>query len=300
MCIFRLDVRGGIVKQLKKAVMSGFTLVELLVSMTLGLIITGALVQVYQSNNQLMSYNYALSNIQQDGRYLISALRQSLMPVGMYNEFSANLDRNVDVDMEAIYIRSHPVVIVADYDVDPAIGSIEGADAGPDTLVVNIMSSRSCTGSNFDFANGSEFHVLNEYYIEDNTLRCRGHDGRYLRGLKANGANGQSVTILENVYDFQVLYGLSQPTGAVETGMVTSWINASRLIDFVEATGQIPIVALKIAVLVKNDEELALGQTKSLKMLGHTKFTPDDDGLYRVFETAILMRNAWNNVVSGG
>lgn len=286
--------------QMSHSKTKGFTLVELLISMTLGLIITAGLVKVYQSNNQLLTYNYALSNIQQDGRYIISALRQSLLPVGRYNEFSANLDRNVDVDMEAIYIRAHSVVLEADYDAEPALGSKEGADEAPDTLVINIMSNTACTGSNFDFALDAEFHVVNEYYTEDNTLRCRGHDGRYLRGLKANGANGQSVTLMENVYDFQVMYGISQPTGNTETGMVTSWITATRLAEFVEADGNIPVVALKIAVLIKNDDEIALGQTRNLKLLGHDAFIPDDDGLYRVFETVILMRNAWNNVIAGG
>lgn len=287
-------------KTISKKLVKGFTLVELLISLTLGLIVTSALVQVYQSNTQLLVYNNALSNIQQDGRYVISALRQSLMSVGMYNEFSANLDRSIDVDMEAIYIRAHPVVIEADYDIDPTIGSIEAAEAASDTLVINIMGSTACTGSNFDFADNAEFHIVNEYFLEENSLRCRGHDGRYLRGLKANGANGQSVTLIENIHDFQVMYGISQPTGTVETGMVTSWVTADRLVEFINPDTSIPVVALKIAILVKNDEELALGQTRRIKLLGHAAFDAEEDGLYRVFETVILLRNAWNNVVAGG
>lgn len=286
--------------RIARRLIKGFTLVELLISMTLGLIVTSALVRVYQSNNELLIYNNALSNIQQDGRYVISALRRSLMTVGLYNEFSANLDRNVDVDMEAIYIRAHPVVLVADFDIEPDLGSIEAADDAPDTLFVNIMASTSCSGSSFDFADGAEFHVVNEYFIEDDSLKCRGHDGRYLRGLKANGASGQSVTLLENIHDLQVLYGLSQPTNGVETGAVTSWVTADRLAAFVEADSSIPVVALRLAVLVKNDDELALGQTRKLKLLGNSAFTPEDDGLYRTFETVILLRNAWNNVASGG
>ena len=278
----------------------GFSLVELMISVTLGLIVTVSMVQVYQSNNSLQTYNYALSNIQQDGRYIVSALRQSLMTVGMYNEYSVNLDRSVDVDVEGRYIEKHPVVLEADYAVDVAIGAKEGTGSNPDTLVINTMASESCTGSSFDFVAGSEFHVVNEYYLDSTTLRCRGHDGRYLRGLKANGSSGQSVALLENVHNLQFLYGISQPTAGVETGAVTSWVSADRLAAFVAADGTLPVVALKVAVLIKNDDDIAIDNNRALKLLGHEKFTPGSDGLYRVFETVILFRNAWHNLTAGG
>jgi len=279
---------------------SGFTLIELMISVTLGLIITSSMVQVYQSNNRLQTYNYALSNIQQDGRYIISALRQSLMMVGMYNEFSANLDRSVDIDIEGQFIKDHPVVMEADYALDPALGSKEGLGTNPDTLVINMMDIDSCTGSNFDFVDGSEFHTVNEYFLDGTTLRCRGHDGRFLRGLKPDGSNGQSVSLLENVHNFQVLYGITQPTGGVETGAITSWVNAGRLAAFANADGSLPVVAVKLAVLIKNDDDISIDNTRTLKLLGHEKFTPSDDGLYRVFETVIVFRNAWHNVTAGG
>jgi len=279
---------------------SGFTLVELMISVTLGLIITSSMVQVYQSNNKLQTYNYALSNIQQDGRYIISALRQSLMMVGMYNEFSANLDRSVDVEIEGRFIKDHPVVLEADFALEPTLGSKEGTGSNPDSLVINMMDVDSCTGSNFDFADGSEFHTVNEYFLDETTLRCRGHDGRFLRGLKPNGASGQSVALLENVHNFQVLYGISQPTAGVETGAVTSWISADRLVAFVNADGSLPVVGIKLAMLIKNDDDIVIENTRSLKMLGHDKFTPSDDGLYRVFETVIVFRNVWHEVTAGG
>jgi type IV pilus assembly protein PilW len=278
----------------------GFTIVELLISVTLGLIITSALVRVYQSNTKLQTYNYALSNIQQDGRYIISALRQSLLPVGMYNEFSANLETSVDTGIEAVYIRQHPVALEADFDADPTIGSSEGTGSNPDTLVVNLMGEDTCTGSNLDFVEGSEFHVVNEYYLEDNTLRCRGHDGRYLRGLKNNGSAGQSVALLENVHNFQVHYGITQPTAGVETGFVTSWVTADRLAAFVSANGQLPVVAVKVAVLIRNDDDIFVDNVRELKLLGHESFEADDDGLYRVFESVIMFRNVWNNITAGG
>lgn len=286
-------------RAMKAVSQKGFTLVEMLISLTLGLIVTGSLVQVYQSNNKLQTYNYALSAIQQDGRYLISALRQSLSPVGMYNEFSSALERSVDVDIEAKFIKSNPIVMEGQFDVDPTLGANEGSGSNPDTLVVNLMATDTCTGSSLDFVDGDEFHVVNEYYLDGSTLRCRGHDGRYLRGLKNNGSAGLSVALLENVYNFQVLYGVSQAVGGVETGAVTSWVTEERLAAFVNADGELPVVALKIAVLIKNDDEITVESPRKLKLLGHAAFEAESDGLYRVFETVILLRNVWHNVTLG-
>ncbi|MDA8621011.1 prepilin-type N-terminal cleavage/methylation domain-containing protein [Psychrosphaera sp.] len=229
----------------KTKTQSGFTLVELLVSLTIGLIITSALVRMYQSNNNLLRYNYALSNIQQDGRYIISTLRASLMEVGRYNDVSQNLDQSVDIEIEKSFIKDNPVVIEGDYAVDVTVFSKNGAAAGPDTLVVNLMSEDSCTGSNFDFIEGQEFHAVNEYYLDGNTLKCRGHDGRYLRGEKANGSSNQPISLLDNVYDFQVLYGVSTPIGGIETGAVTSWVTADRVAAFDRADGSSGVVAIQ-------------------------------------------------------
>lgn len=278
---------------------AGFTLVELMISLTLGLVLTGALVQVYQSNNTLQAYNYALSNIQQDGRYIVSAMRQSLLPVGNYNEFSAALDRSLDTAIESQYIKRHPIAQPNDFMVLPALGALNGENQGPDRLVVNLMASETCNGSTLDFPVGTEFHVVNEYYLDGNSLRCKGHDGRYLRGFKGNGASGQSVTLLDNVYDMQVLYGISLPTAGIETGFVTSWVTADRLAGFVGAQGNLPVVAIKLAFLIKNDVDLNIDNVKTLKLLDQPAFVSNDDGLYRVFETVIIFRSTWNNLRTG-
>lgn len=277
----------------------GFSLVELLISLTLGLIITSALVRVYQSNNKLQTYNYALSTIQEDGRYLLAVMRRSLMSVGDYNEFSANLNRDVDTTIEMEYVKGHPVVIEGEFAVDPTVGSIDRGNGNTDQLTVNIMASNACNGTDFDFNPDEEFHAVNQYFVENNALRCRGYDGRVLRGLKAPAGAPQAVTILNNVHDFQVLYGITQPIGGVETGYVTSWVTADRVTAFNRPDGNKAVVGVKLAVLIKNDDEINIESTRKVKLLGNPAYEVPSDGLYRVFETVILFRNSWNHIVVG-
>lgn len=284
---------------MKKVSNRGFSLVELLISLTLGLIITSALVRVYQSNNKLQTYNYALSTIQEDGRYLLAVMRRSLMEVGDYNEFSSNLNRDVDVTIEQAYIKDNPIALENDFVGDPLVGSIDRGNANGDQLTVNIMGSTGCNGTNFDYNANEEFHVVNQYFLENNTLRCRGYDGRALRGLKAAAGAPQAVTILNNVHDFQVLYGITQPIGGVETGYVTSWVTADRVAAFNRADGSKSVVGVKLAVLIKNDDDINIDSTRKVKLLGNAAYDVPDDGLYRVFETVILFRNSWNHIVVG-
>ena len=277
----------------------GFSLVELLISLTLGLIITSALVRVYQSNNKLQTYNYALSTIQEDGRYLLAVMRRSLMAVGDYNEFSSNLNRDVDTTIEQAYIKDNPIALENDFVGDPTVGSIDRGNNNGDQLTVNIVGSAACNGSDFDYDPNEEFHAVNQYFLENNTLRCRGYDGRALRGLKAAAGAPQAVTILNNVHDFQVLYGITQPTGGVETGYVTSWVTADRVAAFNRADGSKSVVGVKLAVLIKNDDDINIDSTRKVKLLGNAAYDVPDDGLYRVFETVILFRNSWNHIVVG-
>ncbi|WP_297797923.1 PilW family protein [uncultured Marinobacter sp.] len=56
------------VESSRKLPQQGFTLVELMVSMTLGLILTAGLVQIFVSNKQSFVMSQALSNVQESGR----------------------------------------------------------------------------------------------------------------------------------------------------------------------------------------------------------------------------------------
>ena len=279
---------------------AGFTIVEALISLALGLVIVSALLRVYQSNNKMQTYNYALSTIQEDGRYILSVLRRSLITAGHYNEVSSNLNRDIDVVVERDYIKDNPIAVEGDFVGDPTVGSIDRGNTNGDVLTINMMASTACNGSNFDFAANEEFHVVNQYFLDGERLRCRGYDGRGLRGLKAPPADQQAITLLNNVHDFQVLYGVSQPIGGVETGAVTSWVTADRIDLFDRADGSQSVVAIKLAVLIKNDDDFSIDSTRQVKLLGNAAYDTPDDGLYRVFETTILFRNAWYHLTVGG
>ena len=58
---------------------SGFSLVELMITLVLGLVISGAVIQVLVSSNITNTLNQAVSQVQESGRFITHRLTQELL-----------------------------------------------------------------------------------------------------------------------------------------------------------------------------------------------------------------------------
>ena len=54
----------------------GFSLVELMISLALGLVITGAVLQIMVSNQVTNSFNTAVAQVQDSGRFIMLRLQR--------------------------------------------------------------------------------------------------------------------------------------------------------------------------------------------------------------------------------
>ncbi|MEP7704280.1 PilW family protein [Paraglaciecola sp. 25GB23A] len=277
----------------------GFSLVELMVSMTIGLMISGALIQVMLGNNVTERLNQAVSSVQESGRFIITRLRNDILMTGRYDNLSPDLNRDVDIAVEAGVVQNNPVALVGDFVSGAGIGSIEGANGASDTLVVSAQARTDCRGYKLGYAADEEFYVVNQYFVSGTSLQCRGYDGRVLRGQKvaANNDGNKAYTLLDDVYSFQVQYGV--------TNNFASQDNSSRPVRFVTAdalnalrTAGSQVVAIRIAVLLKADSEVMIDPVPSFKLLDETAYQPTEKRLFKQFETTITLRNVKNFVRS--
>nr|WP_136250156.1 PilW family protein [Ningiella ruwaisensis] len=273
----------------------GLTLVELMISLALGLVISAAVIQILVSNSVTDSLNRAIASTQENGRYLMSRLRQDLMMVGFYDSLDPNLSTFVDITEEEAFVRARPVLLPGDFVAAALMGSEEGGAAtSNDTLMVGFQGARDCRGLKLGYAADEEFYVVNQYFVEDNKLKCRGADGRVLRGQKAavGDSGGAAMTLLDEVYGFQVLYGITDPTAPGNRGTPARYIDASNLEAAYDANSQ--VVAIRLAFLVKGEGEATISEAASFKLLDEAAFTVSDKGLYKAFETTITLRNMKN------
>lgn len=173
---------------------AGFSLVELMIAITLGLIVLLAVGSIYIGSRQTYRVQEDNARIQESGRYALEVLGRSIRQAG------ANAEMNFNKSATALQCN---VPGVCD-----AIGGVNGV-AVPDTLTVQFYAgseeldpgsglwmARDCTGR--QAALGAV--VDNTFDITGVTnLRCT---------ARLNGVLPLAATLVENVEDLQVVYGI--------------------------------------------------------------------------------------------
>jgi type IV pilus assembly protein PilW len=274
----------------------GFSLVEIMISLALGLVISAAVVQIMVSNSMTDKLNRAMASTQESGRYIITRMRSELLMVGLYDSLNPNLNTALDIAEEESFVRNHAIPIPGDFTARISLGSQQGPDGASDTLVISLQASQDCRGFKLGYGAMEEFYVVNEYFVDDGKLKCRGFDGRVVRGQKAaTGHNNHAAyTILDDVLSFQVTYGVADPTSNNGETLPTRYIDAARLAAAYAAKQQ--VVSVRVAVVVKGEGEINLNKKRTFKLLNEDSFTAPDKNIYKAFETTITLRNMRNFV----
>lgn len=273
----------------------GFTLVEIMITLALGLLISGAIIQVLVSNSVTQKLNRSMASAQEGGRFIISRLRADLLMTGRYESLSPNLNGDQDIVAEADFVRNHPVILPGEFAAFADVGSKQGADGAPDAVAVSMVASTDCRGYKLGYLDDEEFFVVNEYFLDGDELKCRGFDGRVLRGQKvAVGHDSHlAITLLDDVEDFQVLYGITDRAVTNDnSARPVSYVTADALPLILAANGQ--VVAIRLAVLIRGDAEVVVDPVAKFKLLNETASQPGQKRLYKVFETTITLRNVKN------
>jgi type IV pilus assembly protein PilW len=268
----------------------GFSLIELMISLTLGLIIATAVIQIFVSTRVTSDLNQSLSELQNSGRYIALRLESELQQAGRYDAIMGNVDTSVDTTIEASFVQNMPVAIAGDYISNLTLGSIQ--DTSNDELVINMLSNVDCTGNHHGYADDLEFHVVNHYFIEDSQLKCEGFDGRVLRGLKSSSVTSSTAILMDNVVSVQFEYGVTEGIDE-SSGNVIQFITADA-IDTIRGQEQ-QVVAIRFAVLLRSENGARLAQQNlQVALLNEETMTLDSDYYYQVFTHHIALRNSIN------
>tara|TARA_Y100000758_G_C16065336_1_gene426068 strand:- start:2658 stop:3374 length:717 start_codon:yes stop_codon:yes gene_type:complete len=168
---------------------SGFGLVELMVALILGVLVSGAATQLLLTNNQTFVLQGVTSALEEDGQMLLRYMMADIRQAGRGSSIEGTID---------------PVV----FDNTQPVFSKEGADGASDELVINYLGFRDCQGG----GNGAEQDITNRYFVNNGSLFCAG-------SLSAGSAE-----LITGVESFQVQYGIDTNLNG-EIG-VTQYVNA--------------------------------------------------------------------------
>ncbi|MEG3766155.1 PilW family protein [Alteromonas sp. 14N.309.X.WAT.G.H12] len=274
----------------------GFTLVELMIALVLGLVISGAVIQTMVSSRVTNSLNQVVAQVQESGRFVMKRLNRDLMEAGRYDDVVAQVDSTYDSLVEAAFIQNKPIGLAGDYIGNSTLGATQGSGGGNDELVINFLGNEDCTGNRFGYATDTEFHVVNKYYVSDGQLFCTGYDGRVLRGLRSAVVSSRSVVLMDNVESFQVQYGVTDDISTSQ-GQPVRYVTASDLATLRSNDQQ--VVALRIGVLIKSDDALVSNlAVRDIAVLNESEVTTDSSHYFQVFTQTLALRNMKNFVRS--
>lgn len=279
----------------------GFTLIELMISMAIGLLVAIAAVQLFVTALSSFNLQRGLSDVNENGRFGLDYIVRNVR-VGQYSKSSLASDPT----------DSAVVMTAAQLPGSPAGGFSTNTDSGTlgitsgDQLVVrrwvpaSTTNERDCEG-NIINAGADGVYAVSRYFLKaDGTnsasaLFCDA--GTYAPTATSvtgyvSGTAGAGIVLLSAVDSFQVLYGVSAAVGST---VPVRYVTSTQYLTLVP---QPPIVAIRLGVLVRSSDgvgNLAVA-SPALNLLGVDITTSAQDAanakiVRRVFINTVALRN---------
>lgn len=178
---------------------TGFSLVELMIAITLGLIVLLAIGSIYIGSRQTYRVQEDNARLQEAGRYALEVIGRSLRQAGADSEMSFNATVTT------------PECSVAG--VCTPIAGVNGAAAAPDAMTVQFYAgreeldggvwvTRDCTGGIVPFVpTGAVITNVIEVAADASSLATG-------TGLRCTGSAGGPQALVADIEDMQVIYGI--------------------------------------------------------------------------------------------
>ena len=247
---------------------NGFSLVELMVALLLGSLISIAATQLFLVNRQTENLQQGVAYVQDQGRFALDYVGRDFMQAG-----------------------HDPLGAVQPFQFSGDADKISTDGTLMDTVVLEVHDGLDCVG------NGS-YTGLKKYSVVSNSLRCT---------YWSAAGDPVTSAIIDGVAAFKVLYGIDfdkwGTSGYGRAEVYTNSTGAASLLDFSDAANKNNrIVSVRFGLLLSSEgvvtRETPLTPT-TIKVLNTTfnsgtgagQINFADGRLYRVFSSTIEIRN---------
>ncbi len=279
----------------------GLTLIELLISMVIGLFLLSGIASSYIASKKASVSRNQTSLLEDNGRFALEAITKSLEHTGyapnilMADPFIhapadvvADTCPDATTNVSALSLANFTAATITadnDADVQDSIGAIfHGSDDFFIDCAGNSMPAVVPVGCRLQplpaiNLNPDSAKIYNSFFIDDvnKTLMCAG------------SRSPAVATIAEGVENIQFLYGLDTDTnGLVNRYANATTINASTA-DNLDWAG---VISIQVAILVRSLKPVKNNsESKQFTLLDQVVTTPSDKYQRAVFSTTILLRN---------
>ncbi|WP_018717328.1 PilW family protein [Arhodomonas aquaeolei] len=236
----------------------GLTLIELMIALVLGLMLSAGAVQLFIANKQSYRLQDALARVQENGRFAMQRLGRDVRMAGYHNPLTAPTP-------DAFHTDATPS------DSNTADG---GSGASDRVAVVRMYpdeTAADCLGTK---AAGER--VVNVYSVSGGSLVCRGMDPETGSWLES------AQPLIDGVDTFQAEYGIDSD----DDGSVDSYEDAGGVTDWSQ------VITVRLALLLRTQQDnLRPANADTYNVLGETVSPGSDGRLRSIFENTIVLRN---------
>ena len=245
----------------KRLSQAGLTLLELLVSMGLGLLLLIGMGTIYLGSKQTYRMQESNARLQETGRYALEIIGRSIRQAGF-----------TDMTTKTQFTGT-------------PIQGTNGASTNPDTLTVQYdwMSGDSACDGDTTRADGTPAlpgDQIQDYFNLDAAtfqLRCDG-----VIAPPVLGVPGAGIAIVDGVEDFQVLYGIDTDTDQSANFYTASPANWAQ------------VVSARVCVLVRSANQGLTDTNQRYLNCAGALITAADRRLRRTFVATFNLRNRVN------
>lgn len=235
---------------------SGFTIVEAMISVLIGIILLAGSMQIFISSKDSFRLQEAISLIQDDARFVMHFITRDLRHAGYPRE-------DLGVDEAAGEALA--------FDIISNNATSNNTQNDSDQIAVQYEANNDCTGNVTPSKVGFSTVTVNKYYLDGNVFKCSGN-------------SGNTIDLAENIERFHVLYGRDTDND----GIANSYLTANNITGVAAWNS---VVSVRFALLFASESDVGV-TLKTFNLLNEVTYTPPDDGkLRRVFISTVVLRN---------
>ncbi len=257
----------------------GFSLVEVMVALIVGMILTAGLIQAFQSHRLSHQSNEGFSILQENSRFALDMIGRYMRLTG-YRDASFNtVDDDFPLSIGGTLMAPAPTVpaVIA----GQVIQGVNGGSGTPDSVTFRYLGSILGTSDNCLGSVLIAGKVTNiRFYISSGRLMCR---SEVLDAATASVVTAVAEQALaEGVDDMQILYGVDDDAD----NAANRYANAAAITDW--AT----VVSVRLALLFNTTIAVeASDLTQNYTLLGTASGPFTDRMRRRVVTTTVTLRN---------
>ena len=297
----------------------GLSLIELLISMVIGLVVIGVVFANYLTSGTGNNSNSALSQMSEDASMALNFMRKQITQAG----YSRPYQLNAKGGMDRLYFQQAIFGCDGAFD-NPKAALInelkcKAGDTGPSSIAIAYEADAQnsvlrdtdkpgdCVGAALS-ASTTGGATPQSYYVAESrlyvgtdserALSCQGN-GQALLPLAGGTLTSSPSPLVNNVFNMRIRYGVADPRPAPGPGVSPLPLAPKKFVA-ASALGTpaawTDVVAVRVCIVVRSEQEVMPEKTPyydcdAVEAAAPAPVTPTDRRLYRAFSTTVMVQN---------